>query len=411
MKWVSFDYLTAFAPMRARFSPFRLSWLLATLSLLLALSSNLGAAPISKPRQKELSALQLRIQALNRTLEQNRQKRDDLDAGMEDAEKKLAASRAQLQGLTSELKAREAELAQAQAERDRAEKKLVVERQALAQELRLTYITGQREQLKILLSQETAGPVGRLLTYHDYLSRARAGRVTLLRDEGQRLLAAEARLKDETAKLAALRAENEKAVLEDLRLKAGRAALLAKLNERIDDEEDQLKSLAQDEKDLTRVLDNIKAVLADQPVKTPAAPERDGSSARAFNQGQGKMGWPLRGELLANYGDPKVGGKLAWKGLWIAAERGTPVKASARGRVAYLGFMHRYGLIVIVEHESNHFTLYGHLDNVAVAAGETVGIGETLGQVGDSGGHERTGVYFEVRKGTEPLDPRGWLQP
>ena len=73
--------------------------------------------------------------------------------------------------------------------------------------------------------------------------------------------------------------------------------------------------------------------------------------------------------------------------------------------------MHRYGLIVILEHEDDYFTLYGHLDNVAVSAGDSVALGENVGTVGDSGGHDKTGLYFEVRKGTEPLDPRDWLSP
>ncbi len=399
--------------MRARFVPCpmpfrRLTLLLAAVLLPLTVAA---APPMSKARQKELDKVQLRIQALNRTLEQDRQKRDAVSEQMEEAEKKLTASRAELEFLSTQLAEREAELKKAELERDGATERLAAERKALGQELRATYITGQREQAKLLLSQDSAGPVGRLLTYHDYLSRARAERVTRMKDEGERLSIAQARLTEQAAKLKTLKAENQLVVAEDAKLKAQRAALLAQLNERIDDEEDRLKTLLQDEKDLSRVLDNIKTVLADEPVKTPVAPERDGTPARAFAQGRGRMGWPLRGELIANYGDPKVGGKLAWKGLWIAATRGATVKSSARGRVAYIGFMHRYGLIVILEHEDNHFTLYGHLDNVAVSAGDTVGLGEPLGEVGDSGGHDRTGLYFEVRKGTDPLDPRGWLQP
>ena len=393
----------------SRFSPF--SSLCIGLILLALLPLPAMAAPVSKARQQELSKLQLRIQALNRTLEQDRARRNALDADLEAAEKKLLDSRNQLEQLNAQLAEREAEVTKAQAARDAAQKNLAAERVALGQELRATYITGQREQAKMLLSQESAGPVGRLLTYHDYLSRARAARVVHMRDEGKRLAEAESALRAEAAKLKVFQGEYEQAVAADTQLKTQRAALLAKLKERIGDEEDQLKSLQQDEKDLTRVLDNIKTVLSDQPVKTPAAPERDGTPARGFLQGRGKMAWPLRGPLLADYGDPKVGGKLSWKGLWIEAERSTPVKASARGRVAYVGFMHRYGLIVILEHEDNHFTLYGHLDNVATAAGETLGLGEVVGQVGDSGGHERPGLYFEVRKGTEALDPRNWVQP
>lgn len=369
------------------------------------------AAPSSKARQKELDKVQQRIQALNQTLERDRQQREALDADMEAAEKNLLASRNERKRIVRELAGRQAELLRAQTERDSAAEALATERAALGKELRATYITGQREQAKLLLSQDSAGPVGRLLTYQDYLNRARADRVTRLHAEEQRLKTAEAQLKGEATKLGLLRDENRRAIAEDIRLRAERATLLARLNDRIDDEEARLKSLLQDERDLVRVLDSIKSALADEPVKTPAGSESDGTPARAFGKGRGKMGWPLRGTLLANYGDPKVGGKLAWKGLWIAAERGDTVRASARGRVAYAGFMHRFGLIVILEHEDNHFTLYGHLDNVAVAGGDTVALGEMIGQVGDSGGHERTGVYFEVRKGTDPLDPRSWLQP
>lgn len=385
-------------------------------SLLLAcllLPQAAGAAPTGKAKQKEkeLDRVQQRIQALSRTLEQDRQQREALDADVEAAEKKLLESRAERRRIAAKLEARQAELQKAQTERDGAVQALAAEREALGRELRASYITGQREQAKLLLSQDSAGPVGRLLTYQDYLNRARTGRVARLHAEEARLQVAEARLRDETTKLEGLRDENRRVIAEDTRLRAERAELLAKINARIDDEESLLKSLQQDERELVQMLDSIKAALADEPVKTPARPESDGTPARPFGKGRGKMGWPLRGPLLANYGDPKVGGKLAWKGLWIAADRGDAVKASARGRVAYAGFMHRFGLLVILEHEDNHFTLYGHLDNVMVSGGDTVALGEVLGRVGDSGGHERTGVYFEVRKGTEPLDPRGWLQP
>jgi septal ring factor EnvC (AmiA/AmiB activator) len=385
------------------------------LMTLLALPAPLAlAAPNStgkQARQKELDRVQARLQALNQKLEHDKTQRDALDTQIETSEKALANSRSEITRLSAELKTRESDLTKAQADRDAAGKHLLSERKALGQELRANFITGQREQVKLLLSQDTTATLGRLLTYQDYMSRARAGRVTGLKDEIERLTAAETHLKDESAKIVLARAETQTAIGNDERLQQQRNVLMAQLKERIDDEQDQVKKLEQDERDLMRVLDSIRTVMADEPVKTPAKPESDGSPARPFTQGRGRMGWPLRGSLLANYGDPKVGGKLAWKGLWIAAERGATAKASARGRVAYVGFMHRYGLIVILEHEDNYFTLYGHLDNVAVSAGDTVALGEPVGSVGDSGGNEKTGLYFEVRKGTDPLDPREWLGP
>jgi murein hydrolase activator len=386
--------------------------LLFALPLLLATAA--WAAPHSagkQARQKELDRVQARLQALNEKLDHDKSQRDTLDSQIEEAEKALSESRGEVQRLGDALKAQQQQLVSAQTRRDDARTHLEAERKALAAQLRASFVTGQREQIKLLLSQDSTAPLGRLLTYQDYMSRARATRVSGLKDEIDQLSAAEASLKEATTHLVTVKAATEAAMAEDQRLQQQRNRLLAQLNERIDDEQDQVKKLEQDERDLLRVIDSIKTVMSDEPVKTPAKPEADGTPARAFLQGRGRMGWPLRGPLLANYGDAKAGGKLLWKGLWIAADRGTSVKASARGRVAYVGFMHRYGLIVILEHEDDYFTLYGHLDNVAVSAGDSVALGENVGTVGDSGGHDKTGLYFEVRKGTEPLDPRDWLSP
>lgn len=381
----------------------------------LALGPPVQAAPRNdKPvsgQQKELDRVRSRIEAIGRSLEKDRGQRDALDAQIEDAERSLAKSQAELTRLTAALAERQAELSRAETARDEASRRLGGERTALAQQLRAAFVSGQRDQIKLLLSQDSALPLGRLLTYHDYLGRARADRVRGIEADLQALQAAEARIKTETAALGATRQQHEVALKEELRLKNERQKLLARLNERIDDEEDELKRLERSEQELVKLISNVRDVMADAPVVTPRTPDPDGKPARPFGQGRGKMGWPLRGPLLANYGDPKVGGKLAWKGLWIAADRGAPVSASARGRVAYVGYMHRYGLIVILEHEDSHFTLYGHLDTAAVKAGDSVPAGSILGAVGDSGGHDRTGLYFEVRKGTDPLDPRQWLSP
>lgn len=405
------DYLTAGPAHKA--PPLRPP-LLPLLLLAGLLAGPAFAAPKSDSKaasQKELDRVRSRIEALGRALDKDRSQRDALDAQIEDAEKGLARSQAEMIRLSAELAERQAELTRAQTQRDQAERQLVGERAALAQQLRAAFVGGQREELKLLLSQDSALPVGRLLSYHDYLGRARAGRMEGISAELKTLEAAEARIKAETRRLSETRSQHQVALDEELRLKRERERLLARLKERIGDEEDQLKRLQGSETELVKLLNSVREVLADVPVTTPKVPERDGSPARPFGQAKGRMGWPLRGSLLANYGDPKVGARLTWKGLWIAASRGAPVAASARGRAAYVGYMHRYGLIVILEHEDGHFTLYGHLDSAAVKSGDAVGVGENLGAVGDSGGHDRTGLYFEVRKGTEPMDPRFWLSP
>jgi murein hydrolase activator len=138
-------------------------------------------------------------------------------------------------------------------------------------------------------------------------------------------------------------------------------------------------------------------------------PPTDTYSDKPFSGQRGKLPWPARGKLIARYGQPKAGGKLSWKGHWIGAAEGAPVRAVARGRVVYVGWMHRYGLIVLVEHDGGYYSLYGHAQSATVSVGDSLRAGQVLARAGSTGGHEQPGVYFELRKGTKPIDPRQWL--
>ncbi|WP_273853737.1 peptidoglycan DD-metalloendopeptidase family protein, partial [Serratia bockelmannii] len=68
--------------------------------------------------------------------------------------------------------------------------------------------------------------------------------------------------------------------------------------------------------------------------------------------------WPVRGSLLHNYGDV-ISSELRWKGMVIAANEGTQVKAIADGRVLLADWLQGYGLVVVVEHGKGDMSLYG----------------------------------------------------
>jgi septal ring factor EnvC (AmiA/AmiB activator) len=54
-------------------------------------------------------------------------------------------------------------------------------------------------------------------------------------------------------------------------------------------------------------------------------------------------------------------------------------------------------------------SLYGHVQTAASEVGDTVKAGDTVATAGSSGGHDESGVYFEIRKGTTAVDPKSWL--
>jgi murein DD-endopeptidase MepM/ murein hydrolase activator NlpD len=92
-------------------------------------------------------------------------------------------------------------------------------------------------------------------------------------------------------------------------------------------------------------------------------------------------------------------------GLDLAAPRGTPVHAPADGVVAFAGVYPmsgsaawwRYGNLVIVKNGGRFVTIFGHLDEIKVRAGQTVQQGELLGTVGNTGWSTSPHVHYEVR--------------
>ena len=59
--------------------------------------------------------------------------------------------------------------------------------------------------------------------------------------------------------------------------------------------------------------------------------------------------------------------------------------------------------------ENEHMTLYGYNETTLKAVGDWVAPGDVIATVGDSGGQADTGLYFEIRRGTGPLNPRHWI--
>lgn len=118
--------------------------------------------------------------------------------------------------------------------------------------------------------------------------------------------------------------------------------------------------------------------------------------------------WPVKGQVISSYG-PKDGG-LYNDGINIAAPRGTPVLAAADGTVAYVGnTLQSYGNLVLIRHAGGMITAYAHLNSVLVKQGMIVRRGQPIGSVGSTGTVVHAQLHFEVRRGTDKLDPQEYL--
>ncbi len=125
---------------------------------------------------------------------------------------------------------------------------------------------------------------------------------------------------------------------------------------------------------------------------------------------------PVKGRMTSDFGwrnDPYSGQKRFHAGVDIAAAEGTPIYAPQDGVVAYAGRYKGYGNVVVVRHQPNLYTLYGHASRLLVATGQPVHRGQVIAQVGSTGRSTGPHLHFEVRQNNgyvNPLQYLAWLE-
>jgi len=121
---------------------------------------------------------------------------------------------------------------------------------------------------------------------------------------------------------------------------------------------------------------------------------------------------PASGWLISGYGhteNPFTGRTEMHMGVDIAALEGTPIYATADGRVAFVGHKPGYGLTVVIDHGSSLSTWYGHCSMAKVITGEVVKRGTVIASIGKSGQAIGPHVQYEIRVAGEPVDPAGFF--
>ncbi len=125
-------------------------------------------------------------------------------------------------------------------------------------------------------------------------------------------------------------------------------------------------------------------------------------------EGGGTFLWPINGKVLSSFG-PKENG-LHNDGINLGAPRGTPIKVSDSGTVAYVGNELRgFGNLVLVRHADGWITAYAHCEEILVKVGDQVKRGQVVARVGSTGGVDQPQLHFELRKGKQPVNPRSYL--
>ena len=335
------------------------------------------------------------------------------------------------------------------------------QRRKLERMLREQYEAGHDDRVRLLLSGDNPNRIARELRYLGYVSAEQVKAIEKLQQDIAAIEANKLDAEEARAVLEDIAAEQreQKALLE--KEKGKRKALVAQLSNKLSTQRRQAGNLARDEERLSSLVDKLAVLIAQQrkaeedeakrrakaradsaaarerqlaeksrrndkgkvdataknePAAKPASrkqepeladlpPPPDGDAFAAL-RGKGKL--PVKGELTATFGAKRADGPN-WKGIFIKAAEGSEVHAAGAGEVIFADWMRGFGNLLIVDHGGQYLSIYGNNQSLLKRPGDRVKTGELIATVGNSGGNEHSGLYFELRHQGRAIDPLSWI--
>ncbi|WP_139410939.1 murein hydrolase activator EnvC [Aeromonas veronii] len=422
---------------------------------------SIGASTPALAANQQLGTMQSQIKEQQKTIKLSKQELAKLNTQLKADEQAISAAAAKLNQTRQQLKQNQQTLATLQKDKLGLEVQAKHQKQLLAKQAESAFQAGNHDYLKLLLNQQDPAKLSRSLDYYDYLNKARIEAIDALRATRDKLAKNQQATKETETRLQTLLAEQQEHHQTLLASQQSRAKVRNQLQQSVQDDEQKLTKLVKAEKVLKARLEELRRKreeqerreraererlaklkaeqerqrklaeqrraeqqrLAAQQNKTvkPAEPAEEvasskpergsGISSAGHYSGlktNGSLRWPVQGPILISYGSPRTA-QLKWKGTLIGASEGTQVKAVAPGQVVYADWLDGFGMLLVIDHGKGYMSLYGHNQSLLRQVGQNVEQGEPVALVGDSGGQDRPGLYFEIRYQGEAINPTKWL--
>ena len=367
----------------------------------------LQAAPQKQP-QKDLSELRERIDKLKREIDSAEENKTDVLDDLKQSERAISQINRGLHELAQDRKDATQTLTEAQQQSKQARGRIQTQQALLSKLLYQQYTNGSQDTMRLVLNLQNPNRIARQIEYYGYLSRSRASLITSLRQDLAKAEGAETVVKEKHTELVHIEARqvSEKHALQS---EANtRKRTLSQLERQIGARRKQVVQLEHDEKRLTRLVERLARAVA--PTQKPRKPGHRASSASGdFTKLKGHLKLPVTGEISNRFGSRRNDTGIPWKGLFIRASNGSPVKVLGPGQVVFADWLRGFGNLIIVDHGDGYMSLYGNNETLLKQEGDTVAAGDNIANVGNSGGNPESGLYFEVRYQSRAIDPLQWV--
>ncbi len=351
----------------------------------------------SQKTSEQLTSVQQSIKARQKEIAQAAKKRAALEAQLKQDELAIAKAARAVNQTKEHLKNTRKKITQLRREQADLLVKKMQQQKLLAQQLRAAYSTGNHDYLKLILNQEKPASVQRTLTYYHYFNQARIKEIENFQQTVTRLAQVEQEQQQQAAQLSQLQQQQVKQQKALKSSSKARKSTLNKLSKQLLTKQQQLAKLKAAEENLVIELDRLQQLAQAE------------LNLAGLSKLKHKLSWPIKGKILRSFGSRKQG-YLKWKGVLITAPVGREVKAIHNGKVLFADWLNGYGLVTVIDHGEGYMSLYGHNQALLKDVGDRVETGEPIALVGQSGGQQSSGLYFEIRHRGKPVNPKTWCK-
>lgn len=452
--------------MRKRFlsAGYSAALLLAALMALPALAGAQTAKSSERSRQKqqaeqERAELRKKLSDLKTDIARTEKAQGRAADALAASEAAISNAKRALRELAAEQQRTQQQLELLAQDQRQLEAAVARQRKKLEKMLREQYVAGHDDRVRLLLSGDNPNRIARELRYLGYVSAEQVKAIEKLQEDIAAIEATKADAEEARAALEEIADEQreQKALLE--KEKAKRQALVSQLASKLGAQRREAGNLARDEERLSALVDRLAVIIAQQrkaeevrrrarakaeaeareremaarqrrpdpkaaagqPPAAPSEPRRSEQrraaeppapppppDGAAFAALRGKARLPVKGELAATFGAKRADGP-AWKGIFIKATEGSDVHAAGAGEVIFADWMRGFGNLMIVDHGGQYMSIYGNNQALLKRPGDRVKLGDVIATVGNSGGNEHSGLYFEMRHQGRAIDPLTWI--
>lgn len=363
-------------------------------------------------QQEELGNLRKRITAMQREMDKSNESKSEAADALRESERGISDSNRKLAELAEKQRDADNKLNELQQKEQQLASRMGEQQVLLGRLLYQQYLGGRHEYLKLLLSSQDPNQISRNLQYYKYIALERAAWIAAMRDDFTALDAVSAAVREQRAELKSLQMEQAAQKKELENEKQARKLVLARVSQQLQRQRREINRLQRDENRLAQLVDRLTRMLARQKsgtlLRNDNLPDNrfDGSP---FNKLKGRLALPVRGEIANQFGATRPDSTVQWKGIFLRTSAGQPVKAVAAGRVVFADWWRGFGNLLIVDHGMGYMSLYGNNETLYKQVGDMLRGGDVVAAVGNSGGNEDSGLYFELRHESKPFDPMKWI--